>query len=114
MVGLNSVQNWLDFSVKKNPKATREFIMLLQVFSSSLERTVSGLAAGQPYSFCVTAVTIVGEGGCGRVVVETPRLPHKPLISSLSRHYDALINTATSLTCRSVGNPRPTTGWTWK
>ena len=88
--------------------------LLLQVFSSGLEKTVRGLVAGQPYSFCVTAVTIVGEGGCGRVVVETPRLPHKPLISSLSRHYDALINTATSLTCRSVGNPRPTTSWTWK
>ena len=88
--------------------------MLLQVFSSGLEKTVSGLVAGQPYSFCVTAFTIVGEGGCSPVVVETSRQPHKPLISSLARHYDSLINTATSLTCHSVGNPRPTTVWTWK
>ena len=106
--------------------------LMLQVFSSGLEKTVAGLVAGQPYSFCVTAFTIVGEGGCSQVVVETPRLPHKPLISSLSRHYDGLINTPTSLACHTVGNPRPyisewiwffghtvgnprpTTGWTWK
>ena len=88
--------------------------MLLQVFSSGLEKTVRDLVAGQPYSFCVTAFTIVGEGGCSGVVVETPRPPHKALVSSLSRHYDALINTPTSLSCHTVGNPRPTTGWTVK
>ena len=88
--------------------------LVLQVFTSGLEKTVAGLVAGQPYSFCVTAFTIVGEGGCSQVVVETPRLPHKPLISSLSHHHDGLINTPTSLACHTVGNPRPTTGWTWK
>ena len=88
--------------------------MLLQVFSSGLEKSVGGLVGGQPYSFCVTAFTMVGEGGCSPVVVETPRLSDSPLISSLARHYDALINTVTSLACHTVGNPRPTTGWTWK
>ena len=48
---------------------------MLQVFSSGLEKTVRGLVTGQPYSFCVTAFTMVGEGGCSPVVVETPRLP---------------------------------------
>ena len=38
-------------------------MLFLQVFSSGLEKTVRGLVSGQPYSFCVTAFTMVGEGG---------------------------------------------------
>ena len=88
--------------------------MLLQVFSSSLERTVSGLAAGQPYSFCVTAFTMVGEGGCSPVVVETPRQPAQPTISSLPRHYHALTSSPVTLSCRAVANQPVSSTWTVK
>ena len=73
-----------------------------------------GLVAGQPYSFCVTAFTMVGEGGCSGVVVETPRLPDKPVISSLARHYHSLTNTPTILSCQAVGRPSPSITWTYK
>ena len=87
---------------------------MLQVFSSTLEKTLTGLVAGQPYSFCVTAFTMVGEGGCSSVVVETPGQPHKPLISSLARHYHSLTNTPVTLNCRAVASPAPSTRWTVK
>ena len=85
-----------------------------QVFNSKLEYLISGLTANQPYSICVTAFTIVGEGGCSGVVVETPRLPQEATISSLQSHHHSLINTPLTLPCRAVGNPKPSVTWSCK
>ena len=89
-------------------------IIDFQVFNSKLEYLISGLTANQPYSICVTAFTIVGEGGCSGVVVETPRLPQEATISSLQSHHHSLINTPLTLPCRAVGNPKPSVTWSCK
>ena len=87
----------------------------IDVFNTlSLEYLLTSLVPGQPYSVCVTAFTMVGEGECSGVVVETARPPLLPTISSLSSHYHALINTDISLPCRAVGHPSPTTTWRLK
>ena len=87
----------------------------IDVFNTaSLQYLVSGLVANQPYSICVTAFTMVGEGPCSGVVVETPRSPHLPTISSLPFHYHALLSSSISLPCKALGNPSPVTSWTLK
>ena len=86
----------------------------LQVFNSKLEYIIMGLTTNQPYSICVTAFTIVGEGGCSGVVVETPRVPQEAVISSIQSHHHSLIHSPLTLPCRAVGNPKPSVTWTCK
>ena len=103
----------LHLSLKKNLDIIC-IIISLQVFNSKLEYIIMGLTANQPYSICVTAFTIVGEGGCSGVVVETPRVPQEAVISSIQSHHHSLIHSPLTLPCRAVGNPKPSVTWTCK
>ena len=91
--------------------AGRPHTKVLEAGAGTRSQQVGGLVPGQPYSVCVAASTVAGAGPCSQVVVETPRTPGPPLMSSLPTKLDALFGSSVRLPCLAVGSPEPTTVW---
>ncbi|XP_076034195.1 cell adhesion molecule Dscam1-like isoform X3 [Oratosquilla oratoria] len=74
---------------------------------------VTGLRAGQMYSFWVTAATKVGEGPQGVMVTQRPRHDAQAAIASFSQAIVSVWGEELNLRCRVVGSPTPIRTWTF-
>ena len=65
----------------------------------------------QPYSFWVTASTVLGEGSESTIVAESPQIPVPATIASFSKRVIQAVKEEAVLKCLTVGQPKPTVIW---
>ncbi len=68
----------------------------------------------QPYSFWVTASTMIGEGPESDIVSETPQSPVPAAIATVSQEIIKAVKEEARLECKAIGQPTPRLDWSYK
>ncbi|XP_023335203.1 Down syndrome cell adhesion molecule-like protein Dscam2 [Eurytemora carolleeae] len=92
------------------------FTELTEVYPSETSKVFEKLNPGQPYSWSVTALTIVGEGPRSDTVTETPLYQGEkgPEMLGFSKFLIQAEGDNLELSCRNIGNPPARIDWEYK